>query len=159
MDPRESLISKVGEYTGERDDMLRRTMFFFGNRLKAMDNPAGRFLVSNISTRFMGYMIVRGKLFGVEKKPDMTLEEIALAWLKPSLFFNIPTEIGEVTEDRIEILRPECTVGFDNPAQRRICRASMNMDMEIIRRLGGRLTVTETILEGAQKCRHILEKA
>ena len=34
----------------------------------------------------------------------------------------------------------------------------MNMDMEIIKKLGGKLTVTETILEGAVKCRHIIEK-
>jgi len=156
---RDSLTRKIGEYNRTRDDQLRRMMFFFGRRLKKMNNPVGRFIVAGITTRFMGFLIVERKLFGVEKARGMSLEDIALNWLKMSLFFNIPTEIGEVTEDRVEVFRPECTVGFDDPALCKICRASMNMDREIIRRLGGKLTVTETILEGAPKCRHIIERA
>lgn len=157
--PAERMKRLLDEYDGGHDERLRKVMFFFGNRLKKMNNPVGRFVVSSITTRLMAYLIVKYKLFGVEKEDDMTLEEIALNWLKPSLFFRIPGEVGEVTEDRIEYLRPECTVGFDDPKFCKICRASMNMDREIIRRLGGRLTVTETILEGAPRCRHIIEKA
>lgn len=156
---KELLMEKINEYDARRGEMMRNAMMFFGKRLRSMDNAAGRFFVANVSAKTMARLIVRFGLFGVEKRPGMTLDEIALNWLKPSLFFNIPYELGEASEDRIEILRPECTVGFDDPGLCKVCRASMNMDLEIIRLLGGKLTVTETILEGAEKCRHIIEKA
>ncbi|MEW5946195.1 MAG: hypothetical protein AB1742_08360 [bacterium] len=160
MDDMKTRLEKmIGGYDAEHDRILRRAMFFFGRRLRTMNNPLGRFIVSKVTTRLLASAIVKWKLFGVEKRDGMSLEEITLNWLKPSIFFRIPTEIGAVSDDRIEVLRPECTVGFDEPALCLICRASMNMDMEIVRRLGGKLTVTETILEGAPKCRHVIEKA
>ena len=156
---KERLMEQINEYDARRGDMMRNATMFFGKRLRSMDNPVGRFFIANVSTKTMAHLIVRLGLFGVEKRPGMTLDEIALNLLKPSLFFNIPYELGEVSADSIEILRPECTVGFDEPGLCKVCRASMNMDMEIMRLLGGKLTVTETILEGAEKCRHIIEKA
>lgn len=158
-DRRERLARMMREYDGTHDEWLRRLMFFFGRRLKKMNHPVGRFLVSNVTTKLSARAIVKWGLFGVEARPDMTVEEMALNWMKMSLFFRIPTELGEVTEDHVIVLRPECTVGFKDPEDCKICRASMNMDMEMMRLLGGKLTVTETILEGAHKCRHILEKA
>ena len=155
---KERILRLIEEYDQTHDQWLRRIMFFFGRRLRSMNNPVGRLIVANITTRLIAYIIVKYKLFGVEKKENMSLEEITLNWLKMSIFFRIPTEVGSVTTERVEILRPECTVGFNDAKLRRICRASMNMDMEIIRRLGGKLTVTGTILEGAPKCRHIIEK-
>lgn len=155
---KEDLIQKIEEYDKRHDELLRRMMFFFGDRLKKMNHPIGRFIVANITTRLLAYLIVKFKLFGVEKKDNMSLEEITLNWLKLSIFLRMPTEVGEVRKERVEILRPECTVGLDDPKYRRVCRASMNLDLAIVRRLGGKLTVTETILEGAPKCRHIIEK-
>lgn len=149
----------MGECDSAHDRWLRRIMFFFGRRLRAMNNPAGRFIVSKITTRFMAWLIVEKHLFGVDRAECKTVHDIALNWLKLSIFFRIPTVVGEATEDKVVILRPECTVGFSDPKDCRICRASMNMDLAIVRRLGGKLTVTETILEGAPMCRHILEKA
>lgn len=158
MNKKEELNKKIQEYEDLHNDYLRRAMLFFGRRLKKMNNPVGRFIVSKITTRLAAYLIVRFKLFGVEKKGNPKLLDIALNWLKPSIFFRIPYEIEEATEERIIILRPECTVGFDESKYSKICRASMNMDIEIIKKLGGKLTVTETILEGAKRCRHIIEK-
>ena len=149
----------ISEYDARHDEWLRRLMFFSGRRLKKMNNPFGRFIVARITTRIMAYLIVEKGLFGVDKNKCDTAMDIALNWLKMSIFLRIPTVIGEVTNDKVEILRPECTVGFSEPKDCKICRASMNMDLEIARRLGGKLTVTETILEGAPMCRHILEKA
>ena len=156
---KERLNQLIDDYDNDHNVWLRETMYYFGNRLKRMNNPIGRFIVSNITTRIMAYLFVEHGLFGVEKKEDMTLEEIAMNWLKPSIFFRVPTEIGEVTDEKIEVLRPECTVGFNDEKYCQLCRASMNMDLEIVRQLGGKLTVTETILEGASMCRHIIEKA
>lgn len=157
-DKKEELNRKIKEYDARYGEYLRRAMLFLGRRLKKMNNPIGRFIVAKITTRLLAYLIVKFKLFGVEKKGNPALIDITLDWLKPSIFFRIPYEIEEATEKRIIILRPECTVGFDEPKYSKICRASMNMDIEIIKKLGGKLTVTETILEGAKKCRHIIEK-
>jgi len=158
-DLKERLAARMKEYESGRDAMMRRAMLFMGGRLKKMNNPVGRFFIAHVSTRLLAWAIVRFGLFGVEKKENMSLEEMALNWMKLSLFFNIPTELGEVTEDRVIVLRPECTVGFEGPQHCGLCRASMNMDRRIMRKLGGKLTVTETILEGAPMCRHVLEKA
>lgn len=158
MDKKEELNNKIKEYDEKHNEYLRRFMLFWGKRQKNLNNPVGRFVVAKITTRLLAYLIVRFKLFSVEKKENPKLLDIALDWLKPSIFFRIPYEIEEVSDKRIIILRPECTVGFDKPEYRKICRASMNMDIEIIKKLGGKLTVTETILEGAKKCRHIIEK-
>lgn len=155
---KEELNDKIKEYDTKHNEYLRRFMLFLGRRQKALNNPIGRLIVAKITTRLLAYLIVRFKLFGVEKKENPALIDIALDWLKPSIFFRIPYEIEEVSEKRIIILRPECTVGFDEPKHSKICRASMNMDIEIIKKLGGKLTVTETILEGSEKCRHIIEK-
>lgn len=155
---KEELNKKIKEYEDLHNDYLRRAMFFFGRRLKKMNNPIGRFIVSKITTRLAAYLIVKFKLFGVEKKENMNLSDIALNWLKLSIFLRIPYEIEEATEERIIILRPECTVGLDDPQYAKICRASMNMDLALTKYLGGKLTVTETIPEGAKKCRHIIEK-
>jgi hypothetical protein len=157
--PKERFERMIKEYEQSRKLLPEKYRFFFGERLKAMDNPVGRKIVADVSTKAMASLIVNFKLFGVEKRPGMSIEEIALNWLKPSIVFRIPAEVGEVSEDSVEIFRPECTVGFKDPKLCKICRASMNMDMEIVRLLGGKLTVTETILEGAQRCRHIIVKA
>lgn len=158
MDKKEELNNKINEYDRIHSEYLRKAMFFFGRKLKKLNNPLGRFIVAKITTRLLAYLIVKFKLFGVEKKENAELIDIALNWLKPSIFFRIPYEIEEVSNERIVILRSECTVGLDDPKYSKICRASMNMDIEIIKKLGGKLTVTETILEGAKSCRHIIEK-
>ena len=156
--PRDRFVKMMDDFDQTHDQWLRRIMFFFGRRLKKMNNPIGRFIVSKFTTQFSAYMIVEKHLFGVDKTQNKTVYDIALNWLKLSIFFRIPTVVGEVTDNTVEILRPECTVGFNNPKDYKICRASMNMDLAIVRRLGGKLTVTGTILEGAPMCRHIIEK-
>lgn len=157
-DKKEELIKKIKEYEKNYDEQMRKIAFFLGRMQQRFNNPVGRFILAKITTKLIAYLIVKFKLFGIERKENSTLIGIALNWLKPSLFLKIPYEIDEVTSDKIVILRPECTVGFKDPKLSKLCRASMNMDMEIIRRLGGKLTVTETILEGAKYCRHIIEK-
>lgn len=157
-DKKNELEKHIQEYDGQHDQWLRRIMFFLGRRQAKLNNVIGRWLVKNITTKFAAWAVIKFKLFGVERKENMSLLDIALNWLKPSIFFRIPTEIESATEERVVVLRPECTVGFCKPGHQKICRASMNMDMQIIKKLGGKLTVTETILEGAKKCRHIIEK-
>lgn len=158
-DRKKRLEKLVQGFDKQHDQWLRRIMFFFGRRLNKMNNPIGRFFVKNITTRLAAWAIITFRLFGVrKKKKEMSAIDIAYEWLKPSIFFRCPMEIGEVNEKCVVIYRPECTVGFCKKEQRKICRASMNMDMEIVRRLGGKLTVTETILEGASRCKHIIKK-
>jgi hypothetical protein len=157
--PRDKFVKMMDDFDATHNQWLRKIIFFFGRRLKKMNNPIGRFIVSKITTQFSAYMIVEKQLFGVDKSQNETVHDIALNWLKLSIFFRIPTIVGEVTENSVEILRPECTVGFKEPTDCKICRASMNMDLAIVRRLGGKLTVTGTILEGAPMCRHIIVKA
>lgn len=151
-------LNMLSKFDNKHNEFLRRFAYFLGRNQRKFNNPIGRFILSRITTKIMANLIIKHRLFDVEKKDNMSLEEIALNWLKPSIFFRIPTEIDEVTDERIVVLRPECTIGLKEPECSKLCRASMNMDFEIIRQLGGKLTVTETILEGAPKCRHIIEK-
>lgn len=157
-DKKAGFEKKVAVLDSTHDHWLRQIMFFFGRRLTKMNNPLGRFIVKHITTKIAAWAIVKFKFLGVERsKKDMSAVDIAYEWLKPSTRFRCPVEVGEVSDERVVIYRPECTVGFCKSEQQPICRASMNMDMEIVRRLGGKLTVTETILEGARRCKHIIE--
>lgn len=159
LDRTEELRRYIEDFDRTHDRWLRKAAFFVGRfQERFSNNPLGRFVLVKITTKLLAYLIVEKELFGVEKGEKSDLLEIALNWLKPSIFLRIPTEVAEAGDERVVILRPECTVGFKDHSCARLCRASMNMDMEIVRRLGGKLVVTETILEGAPNCRHIITK-
>lgn len=153
------LQQRVRELDGLHDEYLRKLAFAVGRfQQKHTNNRVGRFILARITTRVLAYLIVEKGLFGVEKGRKGDLLDIALNWLKPSILMRIPTEIAEASDERVVVLRPECTIGLSDPSCAPLCRASMNMDMEIVRRLGGKLVVTETILEGAPKCRHVITR-
>ena len=102
------------------------------------------------------WAIVRLRLLTVEKPASGSAVDIAYEWQKLALFFRVPVEVESANDNRVVIIHPECSVGFQ-PGEEKVCRASMNMDHEIVRRLGGKLTTTSTISQGADCCRHIVE--
>ncbi|MCL4386087.1 MAG: hypothetical protein M1326_07225 [Cyanobacteria bacterium] len=153
----EELNKMLENFDNHHTEWLRRFAFFMGRRARKLNNPVGRWIIKNITTRLFAHLILKYHLLDIRKKKNMSLIDIALEWLKPSIFFKIPTIIESATDERVVVLRPECTIGLNEPSCAKLCRASMNMDMIIIDKLGGKLTVTETILEGAKYCRHIIE--
>ena len=78
--PRDRFVKMMDDFDRTHDYWLRRIMFFFGRRLKKMNNPVGRFIVSKITTQFSAYMIVEKHLFGVDKTQNETVQDIALNW-------------------------------------------------------------------------------
>jgi hypothetical protein len=158
-DRTEELKSLIADFDSQHDEWLRRGTLAVGRfQMRHTNNRVGRFLLSRVATRILARLIVKKGLFGIEDRRRDDLIEIAMEWLKLSIFLRIPTEVAEANDDRVIVLRPECTVGYQGPECAPLCRASMNMDMDIVKRLGGRLVVTETILEGAPKCRHIITR-
>lgn len=158
-DRTEELKAMLAVFDSRHEELLRKGAFWIGRRqMKVANNALGMFVMKNYTSKLLAYLIVEKQLFGVKKGRKDDLLEIALNWLAPSIWARMPTEIGEAGDERVVVYRTECTVGFKGPECAQLCRASMNMDMEIVRRLGGRLEVTETILEGAPKCKHILTK-
>ncbi len=157
-DKKEELNKLISEFDSQHDMWLRKFAFYLGRRQAKLNNVIGRWIVKNITTKLLAHLILKFNLLGIERKENMSLIEIVYNWLKISIFFRMPTIIESVSEDKVVVLRPECTVGFNDPKFSKLCRASMNMDRIIIEKLGGKLTVTETILEGAKYCKHIIEK-
>ena len=158
-DRTDELNRMIAEFDAGHDEWLRRGTLAVGRfQMRHTNNRVGRFLMANVTSRLLARLIVGKGLFGIEDRRRDDLVEIAMEWLKLSIFLRIPTEVAEASDERVVVLRPECTIGLEGPECAPLCRASMNMDMEIVRRLGGRLVVTETILEGAPRCRHIVTR-
>ena len=154
---KEKLEAALAEFDGRHDEFIRRFSRFVGRvQRTTAGNPVGRWILTNVTTRIVAWAVVKYKLLEMGKPSSGSAVDIALEWQKLALFFRVPVEIESAEDDRVVIIHNECSVGF-RPGEERICRASMNMDHEIVRRLGGKLTTTETITSGAKRCRHILE--
>lgn len=156
-DRAEELKRMIEQFDAEHDQWVKRIRLAIGRFLSRIGrNPLGRFIIANFTTRLAAYLIVRFRILGIEKGGDMI--DVAYQWHKLGTFLKVPAEVESATPDRVVITHSECTMGFTT-RDAKVCRASMNMDREIIRQLGGKLTVEQTIAAGAPKCRHIIERA
>lgn len=155
-DRTQELTRKLARFDADHDQWVRRMRYALGRFLGRMGrNPVSRLIIARVTTRIAAFLIVRFKVLGIEKGKDMV--DVAYQWHKLATFMKIPAEVESATADRVVLTHSECTMGFTT-RDAKVCRASMNMDKAIIRRLGGKLTVVETIAEGSPKCRHIIER-
>ncbi len=156
-DKKEQLEKALREFDARHDEFIRRFSHFVGRvQRRTGGNPVGRWILRNITTRLAAWAIVRFKFLTIEKPVSGSAADIAYEWQKLALFMRVPVEIESADDDRVVLIHAECSVGF-SPGEEKICDASMNMDHEILKRLGAKLTTTETISRGASRCRHILE--
>lgn len=154
----EELETRLKQFEGEHNFWLKRTRHALGRLiLRIGGNPVSRFIIANFTTRILAWLVVRFGALGMEKGGDAM--EITYNWQKLAMFLQIPVHIEEANPDRVMMVHRECTMGFEaSPRADKVCRATMNMDHRIIRRLGGKITVLHTISGGAGECRYIIER-
>lgn len=156
-DQKEELELALRQFDARHDEYLRKLSLLVGRMQRLIgSNAVGRFILRRFSTRTAAWAVVRFKLLGIEKPQSGSAVDIALEWQKLAAFFRVPIVIESASPERVVIIHPICTVGFE-PGEDKICSASMNLDHEIVRRLGGKLTTTETLASGGKHCRHIVE--
>ena len=66
---------------------------------------------------------------------------------------GFPFQFSEIDGDEFILDLPYCPYGFTNNDHRRACDTAMDMDRIMLRRCGAELTISETIPEGAKRCR------
>ena len=154
---KERLAAALAEFDARHDEFIRRFSCWVGRVQRFTGgNPVGRFIMRKVTTRLAAWAIVRYRILSIAKPASGSAVDIAAEWQKLALFMRVPIEIESADERRVVLIHPECSVGFKR-GEEKVCSASMNMDHEIVRRLGGRLITTETLTAGGGRCRHIVE--
>ena len=72
---------------------------------------------------------------------------------------GFPFQFSEIEGDQFVLDLPYCPYGFTSSEHRRACDTAMDMDRIMLRRCGAELTITETIPEGAERCRMLVRQA
>jgi len=72
--------------------------------------------------------------------------------------FGFPFEFSEIEGDEFTLELPRCPYGFTSPNQQRPCDTAMDMDRFMLKLCGARLTVEETIPQGASRCKMIIRQ-
>lgn len=136
---------------------MRRLALWIGRRQQRWaNNFVGRFFIRRVTTPLLAWAVVRYHLLGIGKEAPTSAPNIVLQWLRLAKFFHAPVEVESAGAGLVVVCHHECTMGF-KPGQGKLCRSSMNMDVQIVRRLGGKMTVEHTLAEGADHCRHVIE--
>ncbi|MDP6376144.1 MAG: hypothetical protein QF921_09600 [Pseudomonadales bacterium] len=67
--------------------------------------------------------------------------------------FGFPFRFSEIDGNEFTLELPYCPYGFTASEHRYACDTAMDMDRIMLRRCGAELTISETIPEGAERCR------
>ncbi len=108
--------------------------------------------------RMSSFVLVRGKVLGLKADPDGNPVRIVSDWMKFPALMRVPCEVAEASEERVVLHWPECPIGYHDPAQAPLCRAVMEIDQRTVERMGGEMTIAETVLEGAPCCKFIFTR-
>ncbi len=132
----------------------------FGKMLRKMaSRTSTKWFLEKPLAKLIGYFIAERGLLGTEKGKKNDLIDIAYNWQKVPRFMRMPIELLEASDEKVVFIARECVVGFDNPDRDlQACRSSLCIDIETVRRWGGKLEVTDNILEGCEVCKFEITK-
>lgn len=146
--------SRVEELDSRHDKWLRKAQLAFGRMLvRSCRFAFMRWLIACPFAWLSSWFIVERGLCGVEPGVKVDVLDIAENWIKIPTFIRMPFVIEEASDERVVITWPECAIGFEDPSCLPACETACRIDIETVRRLGGRLKVTDNLLEGAPACR------
>jgi hypothetical protein len=152
-DRTEELRDRLAGLDSMHDDWLRRMQCAFGRMMvRACRFSLLRWFVAGPFARMSAYFIVEKGVCGVERGAKHDAVDIATEWLKIPTFVRMPYRITQASDDKVVIEWDQCAVGLSGPSCLLACRAASETDIATVKRLGGRLVVTENILEGAPCC-------
>lgn len=116
---------------------------------------AGRFIIAQSGKAAAALLVGKG-YFNMKKAsgaPAVTSE-----WLKMLTAVGVQYELGNATDDEVEVFLLRCPFGLTETDGRPVCDASMATDREVVRGLGGTLEIGETIATGADRCHLVVRK-
>ncbi len=105
--------------------------------------------------RLSSFVLVKGRVLGLRADNGGDPVRIVSSWMKFPALMRVPCEVAEAGDDRVVLLWPECPIGYCRAGQASLCRAVMEIDRMTVKRMGGEMTIEETILEGADNCRFV----
>lgn len=148
----DALVSSVDEWQG--DAKLR-----MGMAIKRLSRyRAGRFLVTGIASRFLAFLAVNLKMFGIEPGECGDAAGLTMNYLRIPTAFRMTFEILYAGPDRVEIAFPVCVIGYSDGSCAGACRTATSIDERIVEKLGGRLEVARSIPEGAPACTFVITR-
>lgn len=155
MDRTEEMQQILKELEYERkvffDDMALKTGRFF---MFMSAGPLRRRIFKSLFAKIGAFFLVEKSFLGVEPGKKSSVIDVASNWLRLPSFTHMDMQISEADDERVVVVWPFCPLGFPkNEEGKRACRMSVSLDAEQIKRLGGKLIVTDTVLEGFPECR------
>ena len=105
--------------------------------------------------RFSSFLMVKTGIMGLRCVPGGDPVEIVSRWMRFPALMCTPCMVAEAGSERVVLLWPECPVGYGRAEQASLCRAVMEIDRLTVERMGGEMTIAETVLEGASCCRYV----
>lgn len=101
------------------------------------------------------FLLVKMGIMGLRRVPGGDPVEIVTRWMKFPALMCTPCEVAEANGERVVLIWPECPVGYRGAEKASLCRAVMEIDRKTVERMGGEMTITETVPEGAPCCRYV----
>jgi hypothetical protein len=152
--------SRIEGLSLDKDRQMRRMHVALGRLfiLMASHRPTRWFLERPFSA-FASWMIVEREMMGVRRGRKTDVLEIAENWLRIPTLLGLPYTFESADDEKVVIVWHECAVGYEDPSCLPACRASCNIDVRTVSRLGGKLEVTENMLEGAPLCRFVISRS
>ena len=107
------------------------------------------------TNKLLGRMIIRNQFWDITPDHSDNLLGIAKGFLKfaEGLGLTIDDNSIQVQNDSITIYISKCSAGVSHGYPTHCCRAMGEMDSEVVRQLGGKLDILETIAENGKQCK------
>ena len=96
------------------------------------------------------YMAIFPWLGGVRR--TRSIDETKQHLINSGEQLGFPFQFSDIQGDEFNLDLPYCPYGFTGPEHQRACDTAMDMDRIMLRRCGAKLTITQTIPEGAKRC-------
>jgi hypothetical protein len=153
---KEELEHNLEELDGLYDELIKGASRKLGRLFSLLyDLPLiGPSLLRGIA-RLSSLVLVKGRVLGLRADNGGDPVRIVSGWMKFPALMRVPCEVAEAGDDRVVLLWTECPIGYCRAGQASLCRAVMEIDRMTVQRMGGEMTIEETILEGGTHCRFV----
>jgi hypothetical protein len=136
--------------------MMMDVQNYYGNLLKLTSrHPLGCQVVKNLHA-------LLGRFLGMSAKAahlDEGRDAVELSTQTMKKFFEPIMTVEKEGDGEVIFSFSECPYALADEQDTELCYAVMNFEEELVRSLGGKLTILERIPEGATKCRFQVRNA
>ena len=109
----------------------------------------GEWLARGVSATFAVFPVLGPSPMGRSESIDETLAMMRASGEE----MGFPFEFSELEGDEFILELPHCPYGFTSAEHQKPCDTAMDMDRVMLKLCGAKLTVEETIPQGASRCK------